>query len=812
MEQPVPTEIVSYSTFNMAYLSLLGIAVAFVLLFFYHKREPTSTFGMTSLYLILGIFLNMQEVLAAVLPLKLGWGLEINPGSAVLFPANLLIVLLLYRTKTMDELKKLCIVLISVNVMIASVSYAMSAFVGSQDDKLLTKIFSLQSSEGVILSSVLLALDIIVVLAVYDKLEVAPLWVRLAGPLLASLWVDAVGYSALRWLIFGDPFRTAIMSHMICKTVAGLLYSSLFWAYLRMFEKDDLPSTKHIRGMATRFIYYFFNQLDYKELRKEIFIDRETGFHLNLQEALANHLKESRRSGQPVVSLYMFKILHYKQCRDRFLPEHYEAMRRALSQVAELVYVHDKANGTLALLFLRDIDVRNIGIELHWLLNMQEDDGLYGRVRRWPTETGRLDLIDAWASFDPKEQTYLKASALISSVTLSLMAAEYEYEPPASDTPRTTRKDILRKAGFRLNLREELAKHLKELRASGKASITLYMFKIRDYERIEDRLRPEHYEILRRVLSLRTEMVYLHDSERGTLALVFFRDIDVRELKNDLRWQLNEQVAIGSQARHARWPTATGLLDFVDAWASFDSRKSDVQASAIIDLLTRTLTLTVAESLPYTANANPEGRTALAGSSVTNAEEHLDQKARDIIELVTSTLTAAESEYKPPAPIKSGPMAPSAEMIGEPLSSPPSTSDQPQTLGRRTRRRAARRPAAPAQQVATSPRSVVLRKSQATAPEKVTNYQGFVEAVEDGIAYLNLEDEKGRRIEIEWDANELAEKGIFERAPFLLTIREFEDRVKFRFRADKSDTLSEQTRSEIHALLSHYESTGELDG
>ena len=230
---------------NVISLTVLGMAVASTLLFFYHKREPTSIFGMTALYLVLGVFLNMEDVLAAVLPVKIGWGLTTNPGSAVLFPANLLIVLLLYRTKTADELKKLCIILISVNIMVAIISFAMAAFVGA-GDQFLPKIFSLKNSVGVILSSVLLAFDIIVVLTVYDHLEEAPLYVRLAGPLFASLWVDAIGYSLLRTLIFRDAFTAMILSQLVCKTAAALLYSLLLWGYLKLFEKDELPTTAHV--------------------------------------------------------------------------------------------------------------------------------------------------------------------------------------------------------------------------------------------------------------------------------------------------------------------------------------------------------------------------------------------------------------------------------------------------------------------------------------------------------------------------------------------------------------------------------------
>ena len=188
--------------------------------------------------------------------------------------------------------------------------------------------------------------------------------------------------------------------------------------------------------MARRFISYFFNLTDYPEIRKQILIDPTTGLHVNLQHALASYIKEAWRSGQPVVTLYMIKIRNYQKITEGFGPEDYAALRIALSEVAELVYLHDRVSGTLGLIFLRAVAVPAVRKDITSRLHAVVD----GKPRRWPTESGRLEFSDAHFHFDPEERTYLKASALIDLVTQGLATAKSAPDSEDSDEPALLRR------------------------------------------------------------------------------------------------------------------------------------------------------------------------------------------------------------------------------------------------------------------------------------------------------------------------------------------------------------------------------------
>jgi len=93
----------------------------------------------------------------------------------------------------------------------------------------------------------------------------------------------------------------------------------------------------------------------------------------------------------------------------------------------------------------------------------------------------------------------------------------------------------------------------------------------------------------------------------------------------------------------------------------------------------------------------------------------------------------------------------------------------------------------------------------------VQHYKGFVDSIRDGMAYLTLESQNGQRIELEWDARELAQKSIGERQPFVLNTMTVGDSMRCDFVGDRLQPLPEELRKDIDELVSHYRLTGDLD-
>jgi hypothetical protein len=90
-------------------------------------------------------------------------------------------------------------------------------------------------------------------------------------------------------------------------------------------------------------------------------------------------------------------------------------------------------------------------------------------------------------------------------------------------------------------------------------------------------------------------------------------------------------------------------------------------------------------------------------------------------------------------------------------------------------------------------------------------YEGYVDAIHEGLAYLILESRSGQRLEIEWDAAELAKKSIGERQPFILKTVTIGNTIRYQFIPDRLRPLPEDMQRDIRDLLRHYRATGELD-
>jgi hypothetical protein len=90
-------------------------------------------------------------------------------------------------------------------------------------------------------------------------------------------------------------------------------------------------------------------------------------------------------------------------------------------------------------------------------------------------------------------------------------------------------------------------------------------------------------------------------------------------------------------------------------------------------------------------------------------------------------------------------------------------------------------------------------------------YKGYVDAVHDGLAFLILESRDGKRLELEWDASELASMSIHERQPFTLKTVSMGKKFEYDFVPDKLQPLSSELQRDIKSLLSHYRARGELD-
>jgi hypothetical protein len=100
---------------------------------------------------------------------------------------------------------------------------------------------------------------------------------------------------------------------------------------------------------------------------------------------------------------------------------------------------------------------------------------------------------------------------------------------------------------------------------------------------------------------------------------------------------------------------------------------------------------------------------------------------------------------------------------------------------------------------------------QVAAPRKKPaseRFEGFVEKVEEDVAYVTLESERGERLHGPYPADELAAKGVGERDRFWLTLTDAGDSVRFDLQLIPRKVISperqRQIRQEIELSLGGY--------
>jgi len=98
---------------DFSLLILQGVFVTWIVLYFFSRRGRD---GVGAFIVLLGLFQPLQNLLASI-----GWiepwdGWKVNPGSAVLFPANLLILLLLDAQKQRPDVARLVRILLFANL------------------------------------------------------------------------------------------------------------------------------------------------------------------------------------------------------------------------------------------------------------------------------------------------------------------------------------------------------------------------------------------------------------------------------------------------------------------------------------------------------------------------------------------------------------------------------------------------------------------------------------------------------------------------------------------------------------------------
>ena len=297
---------------QLAMLSAEAAVMAAIVIVLFRAR---TVLGLTPLYIVLGglqYFEAMVSFHVEVMP-----GMVIYPASAVLFPATLMSVLLIYVKEDAIEARKLVYGLVLANVGAAVVSLLMGLHL-TVPGTALTNLRARDFMGSAYISTAgtgLLFLDVVGIILFYEFIG---RYVRgLFLPFFLSLWATvAVDNFVFTGIMHGakPEFPSLLLSGFIGKSGAALFYSIVSWAYL--VHAEPRTATVGSGDVADVFQRLTYRQ-KYEEARQRMVRDALTGLYNrgHFDEILPRMLDEAKERHQPL-SLLIMDVDNFKEIND----------------------------------------------------------------------------------------------------------------------------------------------------------------------------------------------------------------------------------------------------------------------------------------------------------------------------------------------------------------------------------------------------------------------------------------------------------------------------------------------------------------
>lgn len=228
-------------------------------------------------------------------------GLPVNVGSDVLFPLTLAVLLYLCVVRRPPEFKSVYRVVLVVNASVAAWSWwaGHPEYSHYSATHRLAGLWSENAPWKILLGGALTVFDAALMILVYRWASYHTVYrgARILVPLLAGLWCDAVVYSLIETACGPTPsldtWGTELFGQLVAKSLAGGVYSTLIYLYLkhssRIFDPKQMMATRDfVRRVTPALVWFALEHADSS--------GRLKGIRLPLDPAKRSGTTEVRRA------------------------------------------------------------------------------------------------------------------------------------------------------------------------------------------------------------------------------------------------------------------------------------------------------------------------------------------------------------------------------------------------------------------------------------------------------------------------------------------------------------------------------------
>ena len=296
-----------------------GVFVGALLVTSFRLRR---TFGLALVYIVFGVIFQYANLLAGAVYVPLSPWLVVSPGSVVLFPAILFLVLFVYLSEDAVEARKLIYGVAIANLVFLPLGLLVDEQLQSpaviNPFHIAPDLFGVQP-RIVISSAVVLFLDTLLVCLLYEWVSryTRSIFLRVWLSLTLTLYFDSVAFATAAF-VGSAPYVDIMLSQLAGKTVAALIYSAVLATYLRYFNVNESMVVGEGRALGAMFRVLTYRQR-YEELQKIVVRDALTNVYNRgfFDEAIDKYVAMSQRSGRPLCMM-MLDVDFFKRVNDTY--------------------------------------------------------------------------------------------------------------------------------------------------------------------------------------------------------------------------------------------------------------------------------------------------------------------------------------------------------------------------------------------------------------------------------------------------------------------------------------------------------------
>lgn len=302
-------------------ITLMVVEVACVAGLLLALLRARPLFGLTPVYTTLGVLYHLAGFLAGTLYVSFTPDITMSPGSVVLFPANIFVVLFVYIKEDAYEARRLIYGLFAANVAVIVMGILISQHLASPlvlNPYQLSPSLFLQHPRIALVGTSVLFVDTILIVLVYEWFKgitrgsrFLPIWASMTVVLaLDQVWFATGSFIEL------PAYRSILISGLIGKAVAGLLYAFALYAYLELVERPAGDKAKSGAAIGDIFQLLTYRR-KYEELRSRASKDALTGMHNRgyFNEILPALMASAKERAEPL-TLLMVDIDEFKRVND----------------------------------------------------------------------------------------------------------------------------------------------------------------------------------------------------------------------------------------------------------------------------------------------------------------------------------------------------------------------------------------------------------------------------------------------------------------------------------------------------------------